>query len=218
MNLEELRIRVEETLGQNVIGVKSLLTMVNNCRASIHSKQYREFEEQSYTPTYSEYPATIDLPVDTAGQQIIRKILYVKVKIRGVWSLAQRISLSRAGLKIEGAGVYFYTKGGKLYLDTKDVGNVIEEVVLGYYKKIPKVPMTISQSDLENTELEIREDLEDAFVFYGLAFFANRFKAKVEVWTEYNNTFKYYMEDMLNQLDEEDEYYTDQTIEVYERF
>ncbi len=222
MKLADLKTNVEETLGLDVISFKSLLVCVNNCISILHTKEYRSFVEAEFPIVDKTYPVSITTPTN------LMQILYVKIKTTDGIFLIERVSLSQPGLQSRKVGdVYrvngtsgttvYYEKLGKIYIDTMNDSMVIEEVILGYYKTIDKLSLTLSETGLfgdaesdpvvEQIEIDVREDFEEAFTWYGLQFYSTRFKFRPEQTKEFNNTFKYFIEDMSNQLDKEDLYY-----------
>ena len=222
MLLSNLKINVEETLGLDVISFKSLLVCVNNCISILHTKEYRSFVESEFIIADSTFPVSIDTPAN------LMQILYVKIKTRDDIFRIERVSLSQPGLqsrkvgevfRIEGSNgtTIFYEKLGKIYVDTMNDSMIVESVIIGYYKTIPKLSLTLSEDGLFGApdatppvlpiEIDVREDFEEAFTWYGLQFYANRFKFQPEQTKEFNNNFKYFVEDMSNQLDKEDLYY-----------
>jgi len=231
MLLKNLKTRIEETLGLDVITMPSLLTCVNNCIASIHAKDYREFAEVEYNITDS-------LPFSIAEPANSNEVLYLKVRTTDGIFKADRVALTDPRLmsaNVDGVyrteinlhAVIFYVKLGMIYIDSV-IDLEIDKVFIGYYKKIPALSMELTQASLEGdstttpvipqAEIEVREELESAFVFYGLTFFASRYKFRPEVVDAYNKEYKYFVEDMLVQLDVDDRYLEETTIDVEDRF
>ena len=222
MKLIDLKTSVEETLGLDVISFKSLLVCVNNCISILHTKEYRSYVEAEFPIETMTLPLTISTPSD------LLQILYIKVKTPDGIFLLERVSLSQPGLQSRKVGdVYrlngisgttiFYEKLGKIYIDTTNDSLVVTEVIMGYYKTIPKLSLSLSEDGLlgntettpvvEQIQIDVREEFQEAFTWYGLQFYATRFKFRPEQTKEFSNTFKYFIEDMSNQLDKEDLYY-----------
>lgn len=228
MKLADLKSNVEETLGMDVISFKSLVVCANNCISILHTKEYREFKEAKFPITLPHtYPLEVDTPTD------MKQILSLKIKTKdGIFVIPRTIISNPAlGARVvngvprlqanQGAWV-FYEKLGKIYIDTMSDTVEVEEVILGYYKTIPKLSMSLTEDSLlgndtvtpaiPQAEIDVRQDFEDAFTWYGLKFYADRFKLRPEITKEYNDQFRYFVEDMANQLDKEDYYYENNMI------
>jgi len=222
MLLSELKVNVEETLGLDVISFKSLLVCVNNCISVMHTKEYRSFVESAHIIADSTYPVSIDTPTN------LMQILFVKIETKdGIYRL-ERDSLAQPGLQARKVGevfrldgsqgtTIFYEKLGKIYIDTMIDAMVIKKVIIGYYKGMEKLSLSLPEAGLYGDtdadpvvapiEIDVRKDFEEAFTWYGLQFYSTRFKFRPEQTKEFNNTFKYFIEDMSNTLDKEDLYY-----------
>lgn len=225
MYLVDLKTRIQETLGLDVISLPGLVTLVNNCIASMESKDYREFveEETVLEPT--------PLPIEHDQPEALKKLLYVKVQTEsGIFKCLRKTLTDPTIQERKLNGVYrtsasspwmFYVKNNKIYIDAgDDCDETIEKIIVGYYKTIPKLSFDITLDQLNGTngqskiEIDIRPSIESGFVFYGLAFYANRFKFRPEVVDMYNKDYKYFVEDMLVQLDSEDRYFEEDDIET----
>lgn len=217
MDLLTLKRRIQETLGQDVVSTLSLVTMVNNCTAVLQSKDYRQYTQLVIEPNNNKWPYEFTLPTHPDGASKIKRILSVHLKTDIVYQRAQRISLADLNQRVNDRGDFrlinyniptYYVKGNTLYLDVNaDAQDTVQSITIGFYTNFQKLPMTITDSQLETTIIPIRTEFEDVYVFYGLMFYSQRYKARPEVTEEYNNMFRYFMEDMSYQLDLEDQYY-----------
>jgi hypothetical protein len=217
MDLLTLKRRIQETLGQDVVSTLSLVTMVNNCTAVLQSKDYRQHEEVVIEPNNDRWPYEFTLPTHPDGASKIKRILSVHLKNDVVFQRAQRISLADITKQVNNRGDFrvvnyniptYYIKGTTLYLDINaDAQDTVESITVGFYNTFQKLPMTLTDSELSTTIIPIRTEFEDVYVFYGLMFYSQRYKARPEVTEDYNNMFRYFMEDMSYQLDLEDQYY-----------
>lgn len=212
MKLGILKTNIEETLGMEIVSVNSLIVCVNNCISLLHSKEYREFEEVEIDIS------EIDFPIDIPSPEDKREILYLKIKTPQKIFNATRVPVDKEGLQgrvindqyrlnSDRGEVIFYELNKRIHIDSPLHNDVYEKAIIGYYKRIPKVPMTLELKDLFEHEVKIREEFEDALTFYGLMFYSNRFKFRPETIEQYNDAFRYFVEDMANQLDREDMFY-----------
>lgn len=217
MDLLTLKRRIQETLGQDVVSTLSLVTMVNNCTSVLQSKDYRQYRSAIIEPNNNKWPYEFTLPTHPNGQTTIKRLLSVHLQSDVVFQRCQRISLADITKQINNRGDFrvvnyniptYYVENNVLYLDINaDAIDSVESIKIGYYESFQKLPMTIQDNQLNTTVIPIREEFEDVYVFYGLMFYSQRFKARPEVTTEYNNMFRFFMEDMSYQLDIEDQYF-----------
>lgn len=217
MDLLTLKRRIQETLGQDVVSTMSLVTMVNNCTAVLQSKDYRQFEQLVITPNNNEWPYEFTLPTHPDGSSKIKRILSVHLKTDLIFQRAQRISLADISKRVNNDGDFrvvnyniptYYIQNGILYLDVNaDAQDTVVSITIGFYNFFQKLPMTIQDNQLEQTIIPIRVEFEDVYVFYGLMFYSQRYKARPETVKDYNDMFRFFMEDMSYQLDLEDQYY-----------
>lgn len=217
MDLLTLKRRIQETLGQDVVSTLSLVTMVNNCTSVLQSKDYRQYRSAIIEPNNNKWPYEFTLPTHPNGQTTIKRLLSVHLQSDVVFQRCQRISLADITKHINNRGDFrvvnyniptYYVENNVLYLDINaDVIDSVESIKIGYYESFQKLPMTVQDNELNTTVIPIREEFEDVYVFYGLMFYSQRFKARPEVTTEYNNMFRFFMEDMSYQLDIEDQYF-----------
>jgi hypothetical protein len=221
MDLLTLKRRIQETLGQDVVSTLSLVTMVNNCTAVLQTKDYRQYEQLEITPNNDKWPYEFTLPTHPNGASMIKRVLSVHLKNDVVFQRCQRISLADITKQVNNRGDFrvvnyniptYYIEGNTLYLDINaDAVDNVESITIGFYKTFQKLPMTIQDSELGETIIPIREEFEDAFVFYGLMFYSQRYKARPEMIKEYSDMFRFFLEDMAYQLDLEDQYFEQET-------
>ena len=225
MKLIDLKTNIEETLGLDVISLKALVVCVNNCIAILHSKEYRDFVEFEYDIDTNQFPISFELPDD------VKEILYVKVKSDNEVLNAKRMPIDsdliqsrkykdEYRMDTSFNHLIYYGLKGQLTIDSPldRSQKYYKKIFLGYYKQMSKVPLNITEDHLfgengqDKYEVAIREEFEDALTFYGLLFFANRFKFDREMIEGFNNTFRYFVEDMANQLDKEDRFYRESKV------
>lgn len=192
-----------------IISEKSLVVCVNNCIADLMSRSYREYKEVAFTMD-SLVPTTIELPED------FRKVNYVIVETRNVSTHAERVALGEGQYKgykdAEGnvriaktpvnCPYVYYIKNNTLTVDSRLIDPVLK-VTLGYNAKLFNIPI---DSDLE-TDLNVRQELENAFVLYGLYFYITRSGYDHEMQKAYLDRYRYYVEDILSDLAAEDMFY-----------
>jgi hypothetical protein len=79
----------------------------------------------------------------------------------------------------------------------------------GYYQRLiaPKVDSTIEDIDqLEQITFDIREEFEDAIVFYAAYFYYSRYIKDADKIQFYLSQYKYYVEDLTHELAYEDDF------------
>lgn len=218
MKISDLKTRIVDTLNLDIVTLSSLITCVNNCFADIQSRGYREFVETTVTVDKdSNELNTLEVPIKLAIPSEFRRLTYLKVETENSWHDTARINLASAAYKgmkdSEGNerisfarlpyNYAYYILGDVIFLDTKHIGFPIESVALGYHKTLVRVPHTGTTLD---TEIEIRDDLADALVLYGIYFYSMRTSLDPELIKEVKNTYRYFVEDILNNLFAEDMY------------
>ena len=67
-------------------------------------------------------------------------------------------------------------------------------------------------NELKSVDIPIREEFEDALVFYAAYFYYSRFIKDVEKIQLYLNNYKYYVEDITHELAYEDEFFEEDSI------
>lgn len=228
MKLQELHDRIVETMNLEVITQTSLIVCVNNCFADLMSRGYRDFIEEVFTtdgqtvPTdLSElsFPMSLDIPT------AFRRLQYLKVITEMGTTNAERVILSSSAylgyLDTEGnlrvnfgqlmKPYAYYVLDDKIHIDGAVGADPIEKIHLGYYKRLDK----ISTDAALTLEIPIRSELEDALVLYGVYFYTNRLHIDIELTKEHRNTYKYFVEDILNDLNAEDLFITRNTINTF---
>lgn len=234
MRLMDLKTNIQETLGMDIISAQSLVVCVNNCISVLQSKEYKEFETHTEPTNERSLPITIDAPSNK------RQTVFVKVITDHGEFKAYRVPLTEPGLKsrviddvyrmdIPGRDFIYYEQGGKIIVDaSSDVD--IKEIEVGLYVQLTKVPIGTTEEQIAGkgeegdidyikpAEVHIRQHFEDAFTFYGLLFYAQRFKFRPETISEYSNTFRYFVEDMGNQMDKEDMFLSETETTTFHRY
>lgn len=157
----------------------------------------------------------------------IRKILYLKVFFKDMSVKALRYSLTNPRVQctydegfyksaITGSQCVYYIKNDKIYIEwDKSLGDIFD-FMFGYYARIkaPDIPDTIeiTEDSLANYEISIREEFEDALVFYSCYFYYARYMKDQDKLQFYINQYKYYVEDITHELSYEDDFYEEDAI------
>lgn len=209
MNLYQLHQRIIQTIGSKVTTVESLNVMVKNCFADLTSRGYRLFNESEYTIIkQDDGRAVIKAP------ERLRKTLYCHVFFdNGVVVYADRLTLTGCNDYIPVNSVGFYMKGEEIVLRwNQNYLGSIKKILIGYHQSLVAPKDAVDDRELEQIELNIRSEFEDAVVFYGVYFYLKRqMRSKEEVGVALNQ-YKYYVEDLLHELAYEDSYNTDMSI------
>jgi hypothetical protein len=231
MKLMDLYKRVNETAGVGVITLDSLETAIKNCLAEISAKGYKEFVELKLTEQELETTMKDQSMCIIKAPKNIKKILYCRLffQYNGV-VIAHRLSLADSRIQsyydegqfrtqvIPGAAI-FYVKGEYLYIEyAKTMGDLLD-IHLGYYSRLKAPVINFDESDtenLKNVNIEIKEEFEDALVFYSVYFYVSRFSKDIEKITMAQNQWKYFMEDISFQLSHEDEFNEDNAVVIVE--
>ena len=217
--MSDLKTRVQETTGLEVITLDSLNVAIRNAFADMTSRGYREFKEvilsdvdfSVLTPTKLVY----ELPGD------VRKILRVKAKrSSGVDSVA-RISLANPAIDARvdhssgeycvdftniGSSSVYYIKNGVLYVEYPGGQPNITELNVQYYKKLTAPEWAKDIQDIDEIVIDIRTELFEALVFYCCYFYYLRFLKDPERIQQALSQYKYFMEDILYELNYEDSF------------
>ncbi len=217
MRLMDLYTRVVETTGLDIITLDSLNTAVANCMADLTSRGYRTFMEkhlEDVAYTQSENLIRFVQPSD------VRKNLYIRLFFNNEAVVANRYSLSnkRVACKYEkgafrslltsGQAIY-YTKGDVIFVEWDPKLGDLQDMCYGYYQRLiaPKVDSTIEDIDqLEQITFDIREEFEDAIVFYAAYFYYSRYIKDADKIQFYLSQYKYYVEDLTHELAYEDDF------------
>lgn len=214
MRLIDLYNRVVETIGMEIMTPESVCVAAANCFGDMSSRGYRMFKEQELTNL-----STKGRMVIASAPKNIRKTLYCKVLFNRGLCQASRISIANPSLgsvydSSTGVlrtpvtdGAVFYIKDGKLIVEWSDLYDTPQKIILGYYAKLVAPPIVDTPEKLENIVLDIRPEFEDALVFYSCWFFYTKNSVKdEEKLALYYGQYKYYMEDILQELAHEDMY------------
>jgi hypothetical protein len=228
MTYGELRDLVVDTLGEDIIDTETLLSGVSNAFADISSRGYRDFEIKKYFPTdlivNKDGYAKFDLPKN------LSKILYIKIFHKLGVSTPTRFNVSNPFIESlrDTDGIYrtnlislnqfsiFYTKEKKCFIEFLSTKGVIEFIEVGYNRRLIPHKKSESDEDITDIDIEVREELASALVFYLTWFFAVRQNESPERLSMHYNVYKYYMEDMLSELQHEDSYTSVSGIQVEE--
>lgn len=226
MKLYDLYNRVVETTGLDVMTTESLQAAIANCMADLTSRGYRTFKEISLKDLHVSYRDDGMLVFDTPKD--IRKILYFRVFFKEQAIVARRYSLARTHLNaryergqfrtdLSEDRAVFYLKQDKTYLEWRPGLPELQDIVIGYYvrlraPKIENIESVSSIEELKDIEIDIREEFEDALVFYAAYFYFSRYQRDPEKIAFYLNNYKYYIEDINHQLEFEDQYYEDTVV------
>lgn len=228
MKLIDLYTRVVETTGLEVITTDSINAAISNCFADLTSRGYRDFEELDYPKDditeYKNNLAIVDLPNN------VRKIIYVRVYFETEAATADRVPLAdgyvqslikdgefRSDVLNMGKRVIYYVKNNKLHIEWLGMKSPIY-VRVGIHKKL-EVPRLAenditSSEDIGSVEISIRKEFEDALVLYSIYFFFARELKDNERMVFHLNQYKYYVEDILHELNDEDIFEDDDVVVV----
>jgi len=231
MKLVDLYTRVVETTGLEVVTLDSLKTAVSNCMADLTSRGYRTFVEltiNDLTPTFNGNMVSFCVPTN------MRKCLYIRLFFNECAIVANRYSMGnryiasvyqngtfRSPTLTAGGKAIFYIKGDNIFIEWNALLGTPTNIAFGYYKKLSSslIGVTDQTHDvavLQQAEFEIREEFEDAVVFYAAYFYYARYIKDTDKIQLYLNIYKYYVEDILHELGSEDIYNEDDIAIVHE--
>jgi len=232
MKLIELHNRVIETTGLDVLTIGSLQAAVSNCMADLTSRGYRTFKELTFeqledADIVAEEVGYLEFKIPTSE---IRKVLYVKIFLQSRGIVAFRLSLSNPNVQknwnngrfrtwLAGHEAVFYIKEDRLIIEYEPNLGSITNFKFGYYARLSAPVITANATDetnLENVEIDIRKEFEDALVFYAAYFYYARFVKDPEKIVMYLNQYKYYIEDINHELAYEDEYFEEDSVVHHE--
>ena len=228
MKLLDLYTRITETTGLEVLTAESINTAIANCFADLTSRGYRDFEEIIFEgeqiQSINDNFATLILP------DSIRKINYCRVFFNTNADTATRIPIGNkflesivkdnifvSNLYAIGKKVIYYTKGENLLLEWLGE-RTPTRIVLGVYKRLVAPALTLdafaATQNLSNIVINIRKEFEDALVLYACYFFYARELKDNELKQFHLNQYKYYVEDILHELSQEDQFDEEDTVVV----
>jgi hypothetical protein len=229
MTLNELKERVVETLGEDIIDIDTLLSGVANCYADMTSRGYRLFQEKEFTKEDMTFFGNDMVEIDAPND--IRKTLYLKLIFEKGALTANRMNLADAYIRSHyqngclktnlyniGMASIFYIRKDKIIAEfTESLGKLLK-IELGYYKKLKKPDISgyNEGDDIGQIELDIREEFSDAVVLFLAWYIAARSQEDTARLSMFLNQYKYYMEDLLFELQHEDGYEISSSIVVHE--
>lgn len=226
IKLFDLYNRIVETTGLDVMTLGSLKASIANCMADLTSRGYKTFKELRLNPDNSGDALKVlkvnDNYIECELPKDIRKTIYLRLFFPTGATTCDRWSLSnkRVGCyyfngefrsKLEPRQAIYYTKGDRLYIEWHtSLGEKVQEVSFGYYEKLsmpkdfPTNPDEIEK--MGECEIDIREEFEDALVFYAAYFYYSRYVKDTDKIQHYLSQYKYYVEDITHELSYEDEF------------
>lgn len=224
MKLIDFYERVIETTGLDVMTLPSIKAAIKNCMADLTSRGYRIFCEKQLKDFNNAYIDKTMIEVDLPKN--VRKILYCKVFFNNNAVGATRYSLSNKRVScmyIEGKfrshlqsnEAIFFVKGDKLIIEWHPAFGDVTDISFGYYEKLQAPDFNADVSDvqqLKEVEIDIREEFEDALVFYAAYFYYSRYVKDTDKIQLYLSNYKYYVEDITHELAYEDEFFEEDTV------
>ena len=224
VKLIDLYERIIETTGLDVMTLPSIKAAIKNCMADLTSRGYRTFCEKQLkdfkNPYVDKTMIEIDMPKD------VRKILYCKVFFNNNAVSATRYSLSNKRVScqyingrfrshLQSNEAIFFVKGDKLIIEWHPAFGDVTDISFGYYQKLQAPEFDANESDIKNlanVEIDIREEFEDALVFYAAYFYYSRYVKDTDKIQLYLSNYKYYVEDITHELAYEDEFFEEDTV------
>ena len=224
MKLIDFYERVIETTGLDVMTLPSIKAAIKNCMADLTSRGYRIFCEKQLknftNPYIDKTMIEVDLPKN------VRKILYCKVFFNNNAIGATRYSLSNKRVScmfingrfrshLQSNEAIFFVKGDKLIIEWHPAFGDVTDISFGYYEKLTAPEFNADVSDvqqLRDVEIDIREEFEDALVFYAAYFYYSRYVKDTDKIQLYLSNYKYYVEDITHELAYEDEFFEEDTV------
>ena len=219
MKLKDLYTRTIETTGLDVITMPSLLTAVSNCFADLSSRGYRTFKEvhleQLINKIVNKNMITFSSPAN------LRKVLYIRAFFNNFAVKAERCQLSNPSIcsvfdgdktfrtPLRYGDVIFYIKDKEITIEwDPELGDLVN-ITMGYNEglKAPKFnPDLTEEENLETIDINIREEYEDALVFYSAYFYYSRYIKDPERIQHFQSNYKYFVEDISHELAYEDDF------------
>jgi hypothetical protein len=227
MTLNELKDRVVDGLGEDIIDVDTLLAGLASAYADMTSRGYRLFKQKDYSVVIQKTKGLVilDAPPD------IRKSLFMKVIFERGALNASRMSISNPKVRTKlqegylltnlfdlGMACIYYIKDNQFYIEFTDRLGEPLKAEFGYYAKLktPSLQEYGEGDDIGGIELGIREEFSDAVVLFLTWYIAARSQEEPMKLSMLLNQYKYYMEDLLFELQHEDGYDSPSTIIVHE--
>ncbi len=216
--------RIRESTGLDVLTPGTMQAIVENSMADLSSRGYRDFCEIQIEPeNHGDGLYSFEIPEN------LRRILYLKVGIRGTMLLGLRLSITddrinnivtsdkhlrTAFTNIE-QGLIYYTNNGRVYFELRDRNADLIDVRFGYDKKIT-VPEEPKVENYDITVIDVRREYEDAIVLYGIYQIYNRYGKEFERIQMALNNYKYFVEDITATVAHEDDYDREQGTKILE--
>lgn len=224
MKLIDFYERVIETTGLDVMTLPSIKAAIKNCMADLTSRGYRIFTEKQLKDFTNSYVDNTMIEVDLPKN--VRKILYCKVFFNNNAVSAKRYSLSNKRVScmyinnkfrshLQTNEAIFFVKGDKLIIEWHPAFGDVTDISFGYYQKLEAPEFDADVSDIKNlidVEINIREEFEDALVFYAAYFYYSRYVKDTDKIQLYLSNYKYYVEDITHELAYEDEYFEEDAV------
>lgn len=224
MKLIDFYERVIETTGLDVMTLPSIKAAIKNCMADLTSRGYRIFCEKQLKDFTNPYIDKTMIEVDLPKN--VRKILYCKVFFNNNAVGATRYSLSNKRVScmyingkfrshLQSNQAIFFVKGDKLIIEWHPAFGDVTDISFGYYEKLTAPEFNADVSDvqqLRDVTIDIREEFEDALVFYAAYFYYSRYVKDTDKIQLYLSNYKYYVEDITHELAYEDEFFEEDTV------
>ena len=224
MKLIDFYERVIETTGLDVMTLPSIKAAIKNCMADLTSRGYRIFCEKQLKDFTNPYIDKTMIEVDLPKN--VRKILYCKVFFNNNAVGATRYSLSNKRVScmylngkfrshLQSNEAIFFVKGDKLIIEWHPAFGDVTDISFGYYEKLTAPEFNADVSDvqqLRDVTIDIREEFEDALVFYAAYFYYSRYVKDTDKIQLYLSNYKYYVEDITHELAYEDEFFEEDTV------
>lgn len=224
MKLIDFYERVIETTGLDVMTLPSIKAAIKNCMADLTSRGYRIFCEKQLKDFTNPYIDRTMIEVDLPKN--VRKILYCKVFFNNTAVGATRYSLSNKRVScmyingkfrshLQSNEAIFFVKGDKLIIEWHPAFGDVTDISFGYYEKLTAPEFNADVSDIQQLKevtIDIREEFEDALVFYAAYFYYSRYVKDTDKIQLYLSNYKYYVEDITHELAYEDEFFEEDTV------
>lgn len=224
MKLIDFYERVIETTGLDVMTLPSIKAAIKNCMADLTSRGYRIFCEKQLKDFTNPYIDKTMIEVDLPKN--VRKILYCKVFFNNNAIGATRYSLSNKRVScmyingkfrshLQSNQAIFFVKGDKLIIEWHPAFGDVTDISFGYYQKLEAPEFNADVSDIQqlrDVTIDIREEFEDALIFYAAYFYYSRYVKDTDKIQLYLSNYKYYVEDITHELAYEDEFFEEDTV------